>query len=60
MCGLHAGGLPTDNLRDIFRQITGDRLLISILGTVFAMLQPIQHSPIVTTQADFRVDPGAV
>src|SRR6202035_1213117 len=34
---LHAGGLTPDNLRNIFRQIRSDRLLVRVLGGVFAM-----------------------
>ena len=58
--GLHAGSLAPDNLSNIFRQISCHCLLISVFGSVLAVLQPIQHRLIAAAQADFRVNPGAM
>src|ERR1700692_2776193 len=60
MSRLHAGGLAANNLHQVRRQRTFHCLLVSILGSVLAMLKPFQHGLVATAQTHFGVDPGAM
>ncbi len=58
MRGLHAGGLPANDLRKIFRQIAGHRLLVALLGVVLARFHRLQNRMITGAESSFGIDPG--
>jgi hypothetical protein len=50
---LHAGCLPANDLRDIFRQISRYRFLVAFFGVILASLDRFENRLIAGAEADF-------
>jgi hypothetical protein len=57
MRALYAGSLPAYDLREVFRQVTGDCLLVTLLGVVFAGFDRLQNRMIACPEGDLRINP---
>jgi hypothetical protein len=57
MHALHAGGLSPDDFAHGGRQRGSNRFLVSILGNILSVLQPVEHGMIIAAQRDLCIDP---